>query len=203
MGVSHSAIVFAGPSLRPADLEAYPAVTWREPVARGDILRAIRLKPAVIGIIDGYFAERPSVLHKEILEALSVGIHVYGAASMGALRAAELDTFGMVGVGRIYKRYASGELISDAAVAVVHGPAALGFPPLSIAEVDVAATARSLVDRQHLTPQQATRIRRAAAQIHFSERTWDRVAAAASRDEQSAKPLAALLASAHVRREAP
>ena len=54
--------------------------------------------PGAIGVIDGYFDGVPSVWHKEILWALSQGIRVFGGASMGALRAAELDGFGMTGV---------------------------------------------------------------------------------------------------------
>ena len=38
-----------------------------------------------IGIIDGHFGNVPSVWHKEILFALSKGVEVSGAASMGAL----------------------------------------------------------------------------------------------------------------------
>ena len=64
----------------------------------------------MIGVIDGYFEVVPTVWHKEILWAMSQGIHVYGAASIGALRAAELAEFGMNGVGQIYQQYRSGEL---------------------------------------------------------------------------------------------
>ena len=56
-------------------------------------------RPVAIGLIDGYFERVPSVSHKEILWAMSQGIVVIGAASMGALRAAELAPFGMLGVG--------------------------------------------------------------------------------------------------------
>ena len=62
-------------------------------------LHAVRRGVRVIGLVDGVFERVPAVWHKEILFALSEGVHVYGAASMGALRAAELDTFGMRGVG--------------------------------------------------------------------------------------------------------
>ncbi|MGV9708646.1 TfuA-like protein [Streptomyces sp. NPDC003483] len=37
------------------------------------------------------------------------GVKAIGAASIGALRAAELAPFGMFGVGRIYTAYARGE----------------------------------------------------------------------------------------------
>ena len=61
----------------------------------------------MIGVIDGYFEIVPTVWHKEILWAMQAGIHVYGAASIGALRAAELDVFGMRGIGRIYEGFAT------------------------------------------------------------------------------------------------
>ena len=37
----------------------------------------------VIGLIDGFFENVASVWHKEILFALSEGVQVFGAASMG------------------------------------------------------------------------------------------------------------------------
>jgi hypothetical protein len=40
---------------------------------------------------------------------------------MGALRAAELHTFGMVGVGRVFEGYRDGVYEDDDEVAVVHG----------------------------------------------------------------------------------
>ena len=64
---------------------------WRPPARQGDVYRAALARPAIIGIIDGYFETMPTVWHKEILWAMAKGIHVYGAASIGALRAAELD----------------------------------------------------------------------------------------------------------------
>jgi len=39
---------------------------------------------------------------------MSRGVHVFGASSMGALRAAELAAFGMVGFGRIYDLFRTG-----------------------------------------------------------------------------------------------
>jgi hypothetical protein len=93
-----------------------------------------------IGLVDGYFARVPAVWHKEILWAMSQGIHVFGAASMGALRAAELAAFGMEGVGAIFEQYRSGALIDDDEVAIVHAGADRGYQPLSEAMVNVRAT---------------------------------------------------------------
>ena len=46
------------------------------------------MRPDVVGVIDGAFLSGPAVWHREIIWALSQGVQVLGAASMGALRAA-------------------------------------------------------------------------------------------------------------------
>jgi hypothetical protein len=190
-------IVFAGPSLSRADIARHDTLDFLPPVARDDVLRAIDDRPEAIGIVDGHFGDRPAVLHKEILEAMAEGIEVYGAASMGALRACELHSFGMIGVGRIFRAYLNGDLTSDAAVAVAHGPAELGFPLLSVAQVDVAATARALVAREHLAPEEARALVRTSAAIFYADRTWRGIAEACAGPREAAS-LEALLSSSHV-----
>src|ERR1700745_3074106 len=98
-----TSIVFIGPTLAPEEVAAAGDFISLPPVSQGDVYRAARSRPRAIGIIDGYFSGAPSVWHKEILWALSRGIAVFGSASMGALRAAELHPFGMRGVGRIFE----------------------------------------------------------------------------------------------------
>src|SRR6185503_3993378 len=92
---------------------------------------------ARIALIDGYFERMAAVWHKEILLALERGIAVWGAASMGALRAAELAPFGMVGVGTIYRAFARGDLVADDEVAVAHLPAEQGYRSISDALVNL------------------------------------------------------------------
>ena len=75
-------------------------------MSQGDVYRATLDQVQTIAIIDGYFDRVPAVWHKEILWALNMGIRVIGAASMGAIRAAELAPFGMEGVGRILRHSA-------------------------------------------------------------------------------------------------
>ena len=125
------AILFIGPSLPECDPAESPGFERRPPVAQGDVYRATLEKPRAIGIVDGYFHGVPAVWHKEILWAMTQGIHVFGAASMGALRAAELHPFGMRGVGRIFEAYRNGTLTDDDEVALTHGPEDLGYPGLS------------------------------------------------------------------------
>src|SRR5258708_5321121 len=105
-----SVVVFVGPTLPLETARLELDAIYRPPVAQGDVWRAARLNPRAIGIIDGYFEGVPTVWHKEILWAMAQGIHVVGAASMGALRAAELKDFGMEGVGPIYEAFVRGDL---------------------------------------------------------------------------------------------
>ncbi|RUX68847.1 hypothetical protein EN904_03020 [Mesorhizobium sp. M7A.F.Ca.CA.001.07.2.1] len=80
-------------------------------------MRAVLEGRKVIGLIDGLFESGPAVWHKEILFALDAGCRLLGAASMGALRAAECWQFGMIGIGK------SSRIISqDAAVPMPMSP---------------------------------------------------------------------------------
>ena len=94
-------------------------VIYKRPIQRGDLGQAIKEHPDIIGIIDGVFHQNSAVGHKEILNVMKNGIQVLGSSSMGALRASELDTLGMHGIGYVYKQYASGEVDSDDDVAVM------------------------------------------------------------------------------------
>jgi hypothetical protein len=144
-----TAVVFTGPTL-PAEAAAalLPGAVVVPPARQGDVFRAVRdRRPRAVGIIDGVFLHEPAVWHREILWALSEGVHVFGAASMGALRAAELAQFGMRGVGRVFESYVAGAwpgfadaFEDDDEVAVVHAPAELGAAPLSEALVDLRDT---------------------------------------------------------------
>lgn len=115
-------VVFVGPSLDLATARGVLDADYRPPVARGDVaaLLAEARPPAVIGIVDGRFMHTFAVSPKEILAALDRGVAVYGASSMGALRAVELGPYGMVGVGRIWAAYAGGETDADDEVALVY-----------------------------------------------------------------------------------
>jgi hypothetical protein len=132
--------VFTGPTLSADEARAELDAVYLPPVAQGDVYRATLGRPEAIGIIDGYFERIPSVWHKEILYALSQGIHVFGSSSMGALRAAELEPFGMVGVGAIFEAFQSGALEDDDEVAVAHGSPEDGYRALSEAMVNIRAT---------------------------------------------------------------
>lgn len=134
-------IVFVGPTLDRSEVEALlPGAVVLGPAACGDVYRASTHNPPAIGLVDGYFDHRLSVWHKEVLWALSQGQRVYGASSMGALRAAELRSLGMIGVGAIFEQFASGELEDDDEVALVHDSVETGYRARSEAMVNLRAT---------------------------------------------------------------
>jgi hypothetical protein len=143
-----SIVVFCGPTLPPGPARArFPEVTFLEPAKCGDVYLACKRSPRAIGLIDGYFDHRLSVWHKEILWALSQGIPVFGAASMGALRAAELYPHGMVGVGVVFEQFRSGELEDDDEVAVLHEASERGYKACSDAMVNLRATLKVALSR--------------------------------------------------------
>jgi hypothetical protein len=158
--------VFVGPTLRAAEVTAQLDAVVHGPASFGDVCRAARERPTAIAIVDGTFERAPAVWHKEILWAMSEGVHVFGASSMGALRAAELADFGMVGVGSVFEAYRSGALEDDDEVAVAHGDAEQDFHALSEAMVTLRATVRAARDAGVVTAA-TSEVLEAAAKARF------------------------------------
>lgn len=169
--------VFLGPSMPLDAAQAIlPGAVFHPPAAMGDIYR-VATEPdcGLVALIDGVFGQVAAVWHKEILFALERGIRVLGAASMGALRACELHAFGMEGVGDVYEWFASGAVEDDDEVALAHGPAALGYPALSVPMVNVRRTLYNATVDRLVDGHDAKLIAAAAKAIHFIDRNWPRV----------------------------
>lgn len=186
-------LIFAGPSLYAVASERLAGIDLRPPAGKGDVLSAVLRGTRVIGLVDGTFEYGASVWHKEILFAIREGVAVFGAASMGALRAAECAAFGMSGIGRVFADYAAGRRRSDGDVAMVHAPAALGYKPLTEALVDMDATLDRLLLAADITPHLAQQLGKAAAQIHFKDRTWAQVLSAVDTEETAKEKLLELI----------
>ena len=171
-------VLFAGPSL-PPDVPDPPShsasFVLAGPVARGDVLQAVNDGAVAIGIADGRFEDILSVWHKEILYALSQGVAVAGAASMGALRAAECDGFGMIGIGEVYRRYASGCSTDDADVGQVHAPAELNYMALTEPLVNIEPTLTRMLDMELIDPDEFARLMSLAQSLHYKDRTYRRL----------------------------
>jgi hypothetical protein len=164
-------IVFAGPSLAGKKLHALPTAVRAPPIKRGDLAAVDGYD--VIVILDGEFGQNDSVSPKEILAVLERGKTVIGAASMGALRASELDGSGMIGVGWVYDYFRRQAVRRDADVALAYS--VFDFAPMTVPMVDVAywmerALAAGLIGRK-----EGRAVLRAARKIFFAERTEDRL----------------------------
>jgi len=178
--------LFVGPTLPRAEIATrFPEATCLPPASQGDVYRAARLRPQAIGIIDGYFSGAPSVWHKEILWAISEGVAVFGSASMGALRAAELHVYGMRGVGRIFEAYRDGALEDDDEVAVVHGPEELDFVAASEAMVNIRATLARAEAEGIVSADTRSGLEAVGKALFFPQRSW-RALLAAARTQQAA-----------------
>lgn len=140
-------LVYLGPSLPLAKArEILPGAIYRPPAKQGDIVTdVVNLNPERIILIDGVFRENLSPWHKELVYALQYpGVKaIYGASSMGALRAAELDYLGMIGIGRIYGWYRASVTEDDSEVALSfaerEGPDGPLYYPSTVPLVDIRA----------------------------------------------------------------
>lgn len=189
-----SVVIFAGPTIPESSIREIIDAVVLPPACMGDVYRAAGQQPAAIGIIDGYFDGVPSVWHKEILWALDHNIPVFGAASMGALRAAELQPFGMIGAGRIFEAYRDGELEDDDEVAVHHGPAEMGYIPLSEPMVNIRATLAGAVETKVIDQALADVLVRTAKDMAYPDRNWDRLLKDGSAQKRGTISLEALQA---------
>lgn len=168
-----SIVVFLGPSLPLDEARRHLDAIYLPPCAMGDVYAALQQhRPRAIGIVDGLFERTPAVWHKEILYALSQGTAVFGGASMGALRAAELAAFGMKGVGRIFEDLYSGKLEDDDEVAVTHLDANDGYRPLSEPMVNLRYGLELARAQGVLGEETEHRLVAAMKALYYPERSW-------------------------------
>ena len=196
--------VFLGPTLAEKDTRAeLDAVLPPPPAAAGDVYRLWQRRPRAIGIVDGYFDHVPAVWHKEILWMMEHGVHVFGAAGLGALRAAELDSFGMRGTGWIYQAFREGTLDRDDEVAVRHAAAEDGYRPLSEAMVNIRRTLHAAQEQDIISAVTLGTLAAAGAALFYRDRTWPDLLLAAEAARADPGELDALRRSAASRADRP
>ena len=166
-------IIFLGPSLSADEASKILDADYRPPIQRGDVTAALKDNPDIIGIIDGVFHQQPAVSHREILDALKKGVTIVGGASMGALRASELDDFGMVGVGHVYNQYKNGFIESDDDVAIVINPTNL--EQLSDSLVSMEYNFKKMLDKGIISEEEFDKLVKTAKSIFYPKRTYDLV----------------------------
>ena len=154
--------VFAGQSLPARDRASYPSITFLPPARDGDLAKLRSRGPVCIGLLDGAMGDE-TLQCREILFAIACGIPVYGAAGLGAIRAVELESHGMVGLGKVYRGYRSRRFRDEADIL---------SRPGTIAMVDLDATLDALVALGRIVAADQAEILDAARRVYFGDRTW-------------------------------
>lgn len=161
-------LVFLGPSLSLARAREILDADFRPPIKRGDLPKALLEGYREIGIIDGEFLQGLSVSVQEIRQALASGVKLYGASSMGALRAVETHSLGMVGVGTVYEWYRDGKVSSDDEVAMTFHSE--DFSPLSDPLVNIRGWLEGAKAAGLISAGTSEQIFKAAAAAPFPQR---------------------------------
>jgi hypothetical protein len=92
---------------------------------------------------------------------------------MGALRASELDIYGMEGIGKIYQAYKSGHLVSDDEVALVFDP--FSWEPRSEPLVNIRFNLDLARQMGVISSSCKDRLFHCAQARYFPDRTYERM----------------------------
>lgn len=169
LSAERAPIVFAGPSA--ADLPSWMAerIDLRPPAARGDLEALIaEAPPGRVVLIDGLFGASMAVSPTECRMLLEEGWQVLGASSMGALRASELWSMGMIGVGEIYTMLRLDVVTADAELAVCYHPDT--FEEISVSLVHLRAVLAGLATRPSVA-EATPALLAAARRLYWPERS--------------------------------
>lgn len=169
-------VVFVGPSLDGARAASVIDAVIMPPARLGDVAEAAR-EADVIVLIDGVMVYDFPPTPTEIAGVLASGVRVYGAASLGALRATELAQAGMIGCGWVFEQYRSGAVIADDELVVRLGP---DVTATTHALISIRYAAAQLVDQGRIHPQAARDLLAALGRIYFEDRTSGNLLAAIS-----------------------
>lgn len=164
------AVIFTGNSISHEDARKILRANYQPPVRRFQLEKFVQKGYKVIGIIDGIFFDRAAVGHREILSALDAGVKVVGGASMGALRASELDAHGMIGVGEIYGWYRDGIIESDDEVAVSTNPDT--FEPISVPLVNIRETLKAALVADIINEKEHGDLLELAINTYYPDRSY-------------------------------
>jgi len=168
--MSNRPVIFVGPSLGVKEACAILDADYRPPAGQRDVISAARERPPMIGLIDGVFLTSLPPSPMEVLEALRLGVPILGASSLGALRAVELEPFGMVGIGRIFEMFRRGELVADDEVALLFAPE--DFRPLSEPLVNIRHALAAAAAAGIISARARAHLLWLARKMYFAERSW-------------------------------
>ena len=186
-------VVFTGLTIPFDEAREILDAKYLPPIKRGDLYELIESESDIdiILIIDGQFHNTPAVAHKEIMLALDKGIIVFGASSMGALRASELDTLGMTGIGYVYNEYASGNVTSDDDVAVMLDSESL--EPLSEPLINMNYVFKKAFSANIITESEKNELMKISKETFYPKRTYAQTLSKSSLDNDKKSELIDLI----------
>ena len=115
-------IIYVGPSVSVEKAKIIFDADYRLPAKKGDLLRLLMGNDdnhLIVGLIDGLFLQEYPPTPIEVFQLVHrKNTVVLGGASLGALRAVELEKYGMIGIGKIFELYKKNKIIADDEVAV-------------------------------------------------------------------------------------
>lgn len=182
LGPAPRPIIFLGPSMPLVEARSIIDADFRPPCQRGDFANIPG--GAVVGLIDGVFAQNDAVSPRELVYALERGVTIWGASSMGALRAVEVP--GVTGVGRVYEMFKTGLIDSDDEVTLLFD--AERFVPITTPLVNVRHAVERLVRSATIDPAIGSALVVAAARLHYRDRTYRRILSEAGLDGRADAP---------------
>lgn len=100
---THDTVAFVGGSLPEVEYYFDENIVYTTPAEQGDMFMVILEGFKNIILIDGYFYFKFPCTTFEVMLVLENGINAFGSSSIGALRAVELEKYGMKGVGYVYE----------------------------------------------------------------------------------------------------
>lgn len=167
------AIVYLGPSMPLEDARQIIEGDYRAPIRRGDLTGVA--PGTVVAMIDGIFEQNLSVSPSEVQNAVARGVVIFGGASMGALRAAEVP--GVIGVGQVFKWYRDGVITRDDEVALLFAESPCRA--LTVPAVSVRFAVGRLCRLGTIDQELGNSLISVALQIPYKERTYQAILEAA------------------------
>jgi len=167
-------IVFLGPSLKLTKARKIINAEFKPPAKKGDFIKLSLMSDIrKIVLIDGVFLQEYPPTPIEVFQVIrKSNFKVYGASSIGALRAVELEKFGMEGIGKIFELYKKDIINSDDEIAVTFDS---DYNLISEAMIDIRynfflAWKRQIIDKE--TKQIMIKL---AKRIYFPYRSYDNI----------------------------
>jgi TfuA protein len=178
-------IIFIGPSLNHDKARKIFQADYRAPAKKGDLIMLLTSTFSnsvevpnftnFVGLVDGLFLQDYPPTPIEVYLLLSnKNFHVVGGASIGALRAVELEKFGMVGIGKIFELFRNGATDADDEVAVTFQQGARGDIQ-SEAMIDIRFNLFVACRRKIITGRVKRVIAKTAKSIYFPYRNYTHI----------------------------